>query len=78
MMSKSYPSLVSVAVSPGFVETEMVKSYRGRSGVKQLGGGSENCAPLKLEYTWMSCWKLNINGLFHLLINGVFVGDITH
>ena len=35
-----------------------------------------------LMCTWMSCWKLGsmvrINGLFHLLINVVCWGEITH
>ena len=74
MMSKSYPSLVSVAVSPGFVETEMVKSYRGNVGSSRSGGVVVSSAPVKLEYTWMSCWKLGSMGYFTYLSMGFLLG----
>ena len=47
---------------------------------KCIGSGLGTCK--RKVAAWMSRWKLGsmvrINGLFHLLINGVFLGVITH
>ena len=47
---------------------------------KCIGSGLGTCK--RKVAAWMSRWKsgsmVRINGLFHLLINGVFLGVITH
>ncbi|CAL1172587.1 unnamed protein product [Cladocopium goreaui] len=49
MMALQHPTLCCVACSPGFVETEMVKTYRGDSKLKSVEEGGDVCAWLALS-----------------------------
>ncbi|CAK9018745.1 Carbonyl reductase [NADPH] 3 (NADPH-dependent carbonyl reductase 3) [Durusdinium trenchii] len=50
--------LISVACSPGFVETEMVKSYKGDSKLKSVDEGGDLCA-------WLACSPAVENGYYN-------------
>ncbi|CAE7711481.1 Cbr3 [Symbiodinium sp. CCMP2592] len=58
IMASKHPSLSCVACSPGFVDTEMVKSYRGDSKLKSVEEGGDVCA-------WLACCPSIDNGYYN-------------
>eukprot|EP00439_Symbiodinium_sp_Y106_P055178 s2523_g7.t1 len=58
IMASKHPSLSCVACSPGFVDTEMVKSYRGDSKLKSVEEGGDVCA-------WLACCPSINNGYYN-------------
>ncbi|CAE7607451.1 SDR1 [Symbiodinium natans] len=58
IMAQQHPGLSCVACSPGFVDTEMVKTYRGDAKLKSVEEGGDVCA-------WLACSPAIDNGYYN-------------
>eukprot|EP00930_Biecheleria_cincta_P004966 TRINITY_DN105891_c0_g1_i1.p1 TRINITY_DN105891_c0_g1~~TRINITY_DN105891_c0_g1_i1.p1 ORF type:complete len:300 (-),score=38.19 TRINITY_DN105891_c0_g1_i1:261-1160(-) len=62
LLARQHPTLLCTACSPGFVETDMVRTYKGGSKLRSVEEGGEVCARLACCDGWETGCYYNSDG----------------